>query len=595
MVVLEGATVAAAGKFCDLEGRFKALFGLDKADADGAAGAALPLAPPSGSESPSVSANNDGAPSKDAAAATAAAMGGPRAEDDATDEAYAKGAVSQRHLWRYIRSCGPAFMLASLGALFIGQQVLTVAAAWWIAKWTSASTASGPSPVFFASVYAGINGGVALATLGRSLLTTYGSLRASTVLHNAALLAVLHAPAGWFARTPAGRISNRFLADVSAIDNQLSASLSSFLTIVLQIVAVVAVLAAFTPIVIALMAALAVIYVRVGQLYRVNARDLRRLSSTTKSPILSHFTEVLRGLSVIRAFGPAAATAVVERHLHFCRENSEKKGKGGAGTYMRFLSRESLRSSREHGLHGRQRVGVDVARSRRCGSHYGHLRLLRLGVWARAPQRIRGRLCVVVLHAGALRLRSLNVVEATLLSLVQVPSLLMWLVRRFTLVEQDSVSVERLSEFAEMPSEEAAEAGSESNADATVVDSDRKAEGDHSTAADIASREVGRSAELVVSDLWLRYSPALPWVLRGLSLRIPAGAKVAVLGTTGCGKSTTFQGLLRFYAAERGSVQLLPEGGGGEGSAVDLRRLSCAAARAHIAALLQVRRDLAGR
>ena len=179
------------------------------------------------------------------------------------------------------------------------------------------------NPVFFASVYAGINGGVALATLGRSLLTTYGSLRASTALHNAALHAVLRAPAGWFARTPAGRISNRFLADVSAVDNQLAPSLTAFLSIVLNIVALVAILAAFTPIVIALMAALAVVYVRVGQLYRVSARDLRRLSSTTKSPILAHYTEVLRGgLPVIRAFGPSAATAVVQRHLGLCRDNS---------------------------------------------------------------------------------------------------------------------------------------------------------------------------------------------------------------------------------------------------------------------------------
>lgn len=330
LVVLENSTVAAVGKFADVEDRFKGLLGLDKAGDAGGASTAVPVSNPTVSQS-----GAEGAPSKDAAAsaaaaaaATAAAMGGPKTEDDSTDETYAKGAVSKRHLWRYIRSCGPTAMLTSLGALFVGQQVLTVAAAWWIAKWTSASSTTGPSPVFFASVYAGMNGGVALATLGRSLLTTYGSLRASTALHNAALTSVLHAPAGWFARTPAGRITNRFLADVSAIDNQLSSSLSAFLTIVLQIVAVIAVLAAFTPIVIALMAALAVIYIRVGQLYRVNARDLRRLSATTKSPILSHFTEVLRGLSVIRAFGPTAATAVVERHLSFCRDNSEWGGGG---------------------------------------------------------------------------------------------------------------------------------------------------------------------------------------------------------------------------------------------------------------------------
>lgn len=174
---------------------------------------------------------------------------------------------------------------------------------------------------------------------------------------------------------------------------------------------------------------------------------------------------------------------------------------------------------------------------------------------------------------------------------MQVPTLLMWLVRRFTLVEQDSVSVERLSEFSELPSEDdddehivAEPASSSPGLDGLNI---QQASEISSKAAveSLPSLRLGdnQGLQLVLSNLWLRYSASRPWVLRGLSLRVPSGAKVAVLGTTGCGKSTTFQALLRFYSTERGAMVVTDS----KGHYVDLRSLSCVAAREHITALLQ--------
>jgi ABC-type multidrug transport system fused ATPase/permease subunit len=37
--------------------------------------------------------------------------------------------------------------------------------------------------------------------------------------------------------------------------------------------------------------------------YRTSARELKRLDSTTRSPIFAHFSETLSGLSTIRAYG----------------------------------------------------------------------------------------------------------------------------------------------------------------------------------------------------------------------------------------------------------------------------------------------------
>ena len=58
-----------------------------------------------------------------------------------------------------------------------------------------------------------------------------------------------------------------------------------------------------------------------------------------------------------------------------------------------------------------------------------------------------------------------------------------------------------------------------------------------------------------LDDVWFRYSPEGPWVLRGLSCFIPHGQAVAIVGKNGSGKSTLVKLLCRFYDPERGSIR----------------------------------------
>src|SRR5271168_1863255 len=61
-------------------------------------------------------------------------------------------------------------------------------------------------------------------------------------------------------------------------------------------------------------------------------------------------------------------------------------------------------------------------------------------------------------------------------------------------------------------------------------------------------------SKLTVTDLWKGYS-AQP-VLRGVDLDVPAGSLTAVLGLSGCGKTTLLRVIAGFERAERGSVAL---------------------------------------
>jgi ATP-binding cassette, subfamily B, bacterial len=55
-------------------------------------------------------------------------------------------------------------------------------------------------------------------------------------------------------------------------------------------------------------------------------------------------------------------------------------------------------------------------------------------------------------------------------------------------------------------------------------------------------------------DVWFRYSDDHTWILRGMSLFIPAGQATALVGKNGVGKSTIVKLLCRFYEPTRGSI-----------------------------------------
>jgi ATP-binding cassette subfamily B protein len=55
-------------------------------------------------------------------------------------------------------------------------------------------------------------------------------------------------------------------------------------------------------------------------------------------------------------------------------------------------------------------------------------------------------------------------------------------------------------------------------------------------------------------DVWFRYDDGHPWVLRGVTMTIPEGRSVALVGLNGAGKSTLIKLLCRFYDPTRGAI-----------------------------------------
>lgn len=83
--------------------------------------------------------------------------------------------------------------------------------------------------------------------------------------------------------------------------------------------------------------------------------------------------------------------------------------------------------------------------------------------------------------------------------------------------------------------------------------------------------------EIALHDVVFGYNPDEP-VLKGISLTIPAGQAVAIVGATGAGKSSLVGLLARFYDVQGGSITL---------DGVDIRAVRQRELRRHIAAVPQ--------
>ncbi|MPZ75097.1 MAG: ATP-binding cassette domain-containing protein [Deltaproteobacteria bacterium] len=83
--------------------------------------------------------------------------------------------------------------------------------------------------------------------------------------------------------------------------------------------------------------------------------------------------------------------------------------------------------------------------------------------------------------------------------------------------------------------------------------------------------------EVAFDNVWFHYKADDP-VLKGVSFRIAPGEKIALVGATGSGKTTTIKLLNRFYDIQKGSIKV---------SGVDVRDWDLQALRRHIGVVLQ--------
>ncbi|XP_014806693.1 PREDICTED: multidrug resistance-associated protein 7 [Calidris pugnax] len=271
------------------------------------------------------------------------------------EEEKKEGAVAFQVYKAYWQAVGSCLALSVLFSLLLMQASRNISD-WWLSHWISSISqtantsvmvysATSPSPElllfsiaglvspvqdldttpvpsngsldvkFYLIVYGSIAGANSLFTIFRAFLFAYGAIRAATVIHNRLLQRILKATVTFFDTTPTGRILNRFSSDLYCVDDSLPFVLNIFLANMYGLLGMLVIITCGLPWIGLVLLPLAALYFSIQRYYRRTSRELKRLYSVTLSPIYTHFSETLSGLSSIRAMR-ATQRFELENQLH---------------------------------------------------------------------------------------------------------------------------------------------------------------------------------------------------------------------------------------------------------------------------------------
>nr|CAD7432255.1 unnamed protein product [Timema monikensis] len=220
------------------------------------------------------------------------------------------GKIPKRIYLDYLCACGVVAGVSYLLSAVLWQG-LRVYTDYWLSQWTHHSNATAvdhhehprqDETVLYFSVYASLSAASIILSLLSNGIGQYAGAQARRTLHDNMLHNLLKCPMKFFESTPVGRIINRFSMDTGLIDKKLATSIQRLLQFLLLCFSAILVNAVVTPWFLLAAVPICATYYVVQHFYRYSSRELQRLDSITRSPIFSHFSETLGGLTTIRAF-----------------------------------------------------------------------------------------------------------------------------------------------------------------------------------------------------------------------------------------------------------------------------------------------------
>ncbi|ERL84840.1 hypothetical protein D910_02264 [Dendroctonus ponderosae] len=140
-----------------------------------------------------------------------------------------------------------------------------------------------------------------LFTVSRAMFFFKMAMKSSTNIHKKMFHCLLEAPMRFFDTNPSGRVLNRFSKDMGAIDEVLPRVLMDAVTIVLVMTGILINVAISNYYMIAAMLVLGYAFLKLRGWYIASAKDIKHLEGIAKSPVFSHITSTLNGLTTIRA------------------------------------------------------------------------------------------------------------------------------------------------------------------------------------------------------------------------------------------------------------------------------------------------------
>uniref|UniRef100_A0A3B5M4E0 ABC-type glutathione-S-conjugate transporter n=1 Tax=Xiphophorus couchianus TaxID=32473 RepID=A0A3B5M4E0_9TELE len=387
---------------------------------------------------------------------------------------------------KYFKTIGLAIIILIV-FLYAFQQGASLAYNYWLSMWTDDPVVNGTQidTDLKLSVFGALGFVQGIAIFGTTVAISICGIIASRQLHMDLLVNVLRSPMSFFESTPSGNLLNRFAKEIDAIDCMVPEGLKMMLSYVFKLLEVCIIVLMATPFTAVIILPLAFLYAFVQSFYVATSCQLRRLEAVSRSPIYTHFNETVQGASVIRAFG---------EQPRFILQANERVDFNQTSYFPRFVATRWLAVNMEF-------VGNVV-------------------VLAAAILSVMGRSTL-----------SPGIVGLAVSHSLQVTGILSWIVRSWTDVENNIVSVERVNEYDDTPKEAS-----------------------WSTEGSSLPVAWPQSGTIELQDYGLQYRKGLELALKDITLHINPKEKVGIVGRTGAGKSSLALGIFRILEAAKGKI-----------------------------------------
>uniref|UniRef100_A0A336LRH9 CSON001220 protein n=1 Tax=Culicoides sonorensis TaxID=179676 RepID=A0A336LRH9_CULSO len=222
-------------------------------------------------------------------------------------EQQAEGGVSF-YVWKsYFKAGASILLLILLVLVLLGSQAVTSGSDYFVNIWTQQeylryhNQTTEYTTYDCLYIYTGLIVGVIFMTCLRGWMFFNICMAASRKLHNNMFACLLRAPMQFFDTNPGGRILNRFSKDMGAIDELLPKAMMDSLQISLVMIGILAVISIVNPLLLIPLAGAIFFFYLALKLYLRPAQDLKRLEGICRSPVFSHLSATLNGISTIRA------------------------------------------------------------------------------------------------------------------------------------------------------------------------------------------------------------------------------------------------------------------------------------------------------
>ncbi|MBL7543542.1 MAG: ATP-binding cassette domain-containing protein [Bdellovibrionaceae bacterium] len=349
--------------------------------------------------------------------------------------------------------------------------------------------------------------GFALTSIFRVLFSRYSAYAVSSI-YDWVTFKTSRFPIRFFDENPAGRIITRFSSDYGTVFRLFGGPLAEFISIIFDLICILILIITSSfyfaiPLVI-------IIFLNFV-IYKKNIHKLRherRALSASRSPSISHFAESTQGSTTIKISG---------------RSETFRE---------RFQFLDSFYNNQ------RLKTNVEIIKFSLQMNNLSSLLLLLVGLMSFYLIR-DGRISAGAIGASfGLIVYSGNTIQM----------FFEWLSQ----LEEGIIGVERLSQYLNKDLEH----GQKNDYLNQLPELIRSPQllSRLSSPHILASQH--QQGDLVLDNLWFRYSTELPWVLKGISLKINHGEKIGIIGRTGSGKTSLIQSLFILYPYEKGHIRL---------------------------------------